>query len=101
MMKKNKRNKIIALIATCINTIFVFDSLYWLYRSSTSGLFAIRTPDSVLLVSALLGMIGIYKSMLLYEGKFRIKPFLIATFAIWIILFVHNEVWRIFLIAKL
>jgi len=95
-MKKSKINKIIALIVMCINALLVFHSLYWLYRYNTGGLFAFMIPNNILLVDALLGMIGIYKSMLLYKGKFGIIPFLIATFAIWLILFVHNNGWWIF-----
>lgn len=65
-MKKNKINNIIALIVICINALFVFHSLYFLYRYNfTSGIFGIRIPDSMLFVDALLGIIGIYKSVLL------------------------------------
>ena len=101
-MKKNKRNKIIALIVTCINALIVFRSLSLLYKYNfTSGLFAFMIPNNFLFVDVLLGMIGIYKSMLLCKGKFGMIPFLIATLAIWFILFVHNDGWWIFQIVKL
>ena len=87
-MKKNKINKIIGLIGMCINALLVFNSLYWLYLYNfIGGLYAIRYPNELLLVNMLLGIIGIYKSILLYKGKMRIIPFLIATLAIWLIIY--------------
>ena len=96
-MKKNIINKIIALFVMCINAQLVFKPLYLLFQYTfTSIMFEFKIPDSVLIVNALLGIIGIFKSILLYKGKFRMIPFLIATFAIWLIVFVNYTDWIIF-----
>jgi hypothetical protein len=39
----------------------------------------------VLLLNALLGIIGIYISILLCKGKIKVKLFLIVTFVLWFI----------------
>ena len=89
-MKKNRINKIIGLIVMCINALLVFFSLYLFYLYNfTSGLYAIRYPDWLLLVNALLGIIGIYISILLYKGEIGLILFLIATLAIWFIIFIN------------
>jgi hypothetical protein len=89
-MKKNKRNKIIGLIVTCINALLVLDSLYWYCAYNfTDILYLVMIPYKVLLVKFLLGILGFYISILLYKGKIGIKLFLIATLAIWLIIFAN------------
>ena len=93
-MKKSKRNKIIGLIAICINALLVFAPLRLLYLYNfTNLLFLVMYPTWVLLINALLGIIGIYISILLCKGKTGIKPFLIATLAIWSITFASYVFW--------
>jgi len=66
-MNNHKRNNIIGLIAICINALLVFNSLYWCYHYNfTSGrLFLFMYPNWVLIVNALLGIFGIFISILL------------------------------------
>jgi len=85
-MKKYKWNKIIGLIVMCVNSLLVLDSLYWFYAYNfTNMLFLVMIPNKVLLINALLGIVGIIISTLLYKGKIGIKLFVIATLAIWFI----------------
>jgi len=87
-MKNYKRNKMFGVIAICINSLLVLNSFYWLYAYNfTSALWLIMYPNWVLLVNAFLGIIGIYISMLLYNGKIGIKLFLTLILAIWLITF--------------
>ena len=96
-MKKNKINKIIALIVMYINALLVFKSLRLLYLYNfTDLMFGIKYGDWELLAIVLVGIIGIYKSILLYKGKFGMIPFLIATLAIWFIIFVNYNGYLIF-----
>ena len=72
----------------CIDSLSVFHALYLFYLYNfTSGLYALRIPNWLLIVNALLGIIGIYMSILLYKGKIGIIQFLIATLAIWFIIY--------------
>lgn len=86
-MKKCKWNKIIGLITICINSLLVFDSLYWYYLYNfTSGiLYLFMYPNWVLLVNALLGIVGIFISILLFKEKIKVKLFLIVTLVLWFV----------------
>lgn len=85
-MKNCKRNKIIGLITICINSLLVFNSLYWYYvYNFTNILYLVMIPYWVLLVNALLGIVGIFISILLYKGKIGIKLFSIVTLTIWLV----------------
>jgi len=82
-----KANKVLGLVAICINSILVFDSFYWLYAYNLTGvLFLFMYPNWVLLINALLGIVGIIISILLYKGKIKIKWFVIVTLAIWLVI---------------
>lgn len=72
----------------CIDSLSVFHALrlFYLYNF-TSGLYALWIPNWLLLVNALLGIIGIYMSILLYKGKIGFIQFLIATLAVWLIIY--------------
>ncbi len=88
-MKNCKRNKIIGLVAICINSLLVLDSLhtYYLYNFTSGRLFLFMYPNWVLLVNALLGIVGIFISILLCKGKIGIKLFSIVTLTIWLVTF--------------
>jgi hypothetical protein len=84
-MKSCKINKIPGLVAICINSLIVLNSLhtYYLYNFTSGLLFLFMYPNWVLLLNALLGIIGIYISILLYREKIKVKLFLIVTLALW------------------
>ena len=87
IMKKWKWNIIIALIMICINSILVYNALnlYYLYNFTSGLMWLIMYPNWMLIVNALLGIVGIFMSILLYKGKIKIKWFVITTIAIWFI----------------
>ena len=77
-------NKILGLIAICINVLLVLESIYLLYAHNFTGiLFLFMYPNWVLVINALLGIIGIYISMLLFKNMIGIKLFLILIFVLW------------------
>ena len=83
-MKSHKINKILGLVAIGINVLFDFKSLYLLYVYNFTGiLFLFMYPNWVLVINALLGIIGIYISILLFKNMIGIKLFLILTFVLW------------------
>jgi hypothetical protein len=70
----------------CLNSLLVFDSLYWYYMYNFSGImFLFMVPYWVLFVNSLLGIVGIIISILLYKEKINVKLFVIFTIAIWLI----------------
>lgn len=82
-MKGYKVNKILGLIAICINVLLVLESIYLLYAYNFTGiLFLFMYPNWVLVINALLGIIGIYISILLLKNMIGIKLFLILNFCI-------------------
>jgi len=85
-MKKWKINKILGLVAICINSLSILDSLhtYYLYNF-TNRLFLFMYPTWVLLVNFLLGIVGIYVSILLFKNRIGIKLFLVVTLALWLV----------------
>ena len=95
-MKSHKINKILGLVAIGINVLFVFKSLYLLYVYNFTGiLFLFMYPNWVLVINALLGIIGIYISILLFKNMIGIKLFLILTFVLWgIMLFLFRFIGK-------
>ena len=81
----------------CMNMLLILYSLYWFYLYNfTSGLlFLFKYPNWVLLMNALLGVAGIFISILLYNEKIGIKLFSILTFAIWLVSF-SNYIYPIY-----
>jgi hypothetical protein len=85
-MKKINWNKVVGVIMICLNSLLVFDSLYWYYMYNFSGImFLFMVPYWVLFVNSLLGIVGIIISILLYKEKINVKLFVIFTIAIWLI----------------
>ena len=88
-MKNGKMNKVLGIIAICINTLLLFKTFYLLYcYNFTSILFLFMYPNWMLFINALLGTIGIYISMLLYKERIRFRLFLILILLIWLLAFV-------------
>ena len=85
-MKNYNVNKILGLITICINSLLVFYSfyLYYLYNFTSGLLFLFKYPNWVLLVNALLGVVGISISILLYKKIIGIKLFLIVKLVLWL-----------------
>lgn len=99
-MKGYKINKILGLVAIWINVLFVLRPLYLLYVYNFTGiLFLFMYPNWVLLINALLGIIGIYISILLCKNMLGIKLFLILIFVLWGIT-LSNEFFPIYKIVS-
>ena len=79
-----KMDRIMGLVVICINVLLLIQSLYLLYAYNlTNRLFLFMYPNWVLVINALLGIIGIYISILLFKNMIGIKLFLILTFVLW------------------
>lgn len=79
-MKAYKMNKILGLIAICINVLLVLKPIYLLYvYNFTNQLFLFVNPNGVLLINILLGIIGIYISILLLKNVIGIKLYIVLT----------------------
>lgn len=86
-MKKVKANKILGLIAICINVLFIFDALRLFYcYNFTPTLYLFMYPNWVLLVNALLGVVGIIISIMLYKKRIGLKLFLLLTLMLWFVI---------------
>ena len=86
-MKKCNINKIAAIVTICINVLLIFDiiCLYYCYRFAPI-LFMFIHSDEELLINALLGMLGIFMSIMLYKQLIGIKLFSIITLVLWLII---------------
>lgn len=81
-----KTNEKVGIIVISLNLILCFISLYFLYcYNFTDRLFLFMYPNSVLLINFLLGIVGIFISILLYKKVVSIRLFLILTFLLWLI----------------
>lgn len=86
-MKKDKVNKILALVTMCINALLIFNALNLFYGYNfTSKLYLFMYPNWVLLVNSVLGIIGVFMSIMLYKKKVSIKLFLVITLALWLVI---------------
>jgi len=83
-MKKEKTHKIIGIIAACINTLILINSVYLYYCYNFTGkLYMYMYPNHVLLINALIGVVGLSISVMLYKNKVRFMLFLIITMVLW------------------
>lgn len=83
-----KINKILGLVAICINVLLLLNSIYLFYAYNfTSILFYFMYPNWILLVNSLLAIVGIYMSILLIRNKIGLKFFLITTLLLWLVAF--------------
>jgi hypothetical protein len=86
-MKNIKISKILGIITMCINVLLLIDTLYMYYRYNfTNLLFLFKYPNWMLLINAVLGIIGISMSIMLYKKAVSIKLFLIVTLSLWFVI---------------
>ena len=86
-MKKSKINKIVAIVTICINILFIYNPIYLYYNYHfTNCLFLFMRSSYELLINALLGMLGIFMSIMLYKQLIGIKLFSIVTLVLWLII---------------
>ena len=91
-MKKYKANKIVGIVTLCINILFLFNPIYiYYYYNFTCCSFLMMVPNWLLLINALLGMLGISLSIMLYKGVIALKWFLILTGILWLIILLTVE----------
>ena len=81
-----KRDRILGLIVMCIDILILSSQAYLLYAYHfTDSLFLFMYPNWVLLTNAALLCAGIVLSIMLLRGRIKLKPFLLLTILIWII----------------
>jgi len=82
-----RANKIVGIVAICINVLILFYSLHWcyLYNFTNGRLFLFMYPNWVLLINSLLSIIGISISILLMRNKIVMEWFLIITILLWLV----------------
>lgn len=84
-MKKSKTYKVIGIIAICINTLIILDSIYLYYSYNFTGkLYLFMYPNYVLLINVVIGIIGIFVSIWLYKKIIGIGLFTIVTAVLWL-----------------
>lgn len=84
-MKKSKTYKVIGIIAICINTLIILDSIYLYYSYNFTGkLYLFMYPNYVLLINVVIGIIGIFVSVWLYKKIIGIGLFTIVTAVLWL-----------------
>ena len=91
-MKKYKANKIVGIVTLCINILFLLNPIciYYCYNFG-HYLYFYMFPYWLLLINALLGMLGISLSIMLYKGVIALKWFLILTGILWLIILLTVE----------
>lgn len=88
-MKINKE-KIVVLFSMAINILLMLESSYGLYYYNfPQGLYPFIIPNRVLIINSIIGIVGIYISILQYKGKFGMKKFLCIMTMIWFFAFVN------------
>lgn len=84
-MKKAVTYKVIGIIAFCINALILLNSIYLYYSYNFTGkLYMYMYPNHILLINALIGIIGIILSIMLYKKIVGIRLFSIATAVLWL-----------------
>lgn len=83
-MKNTITYKAIGIISAIINILILVHSIYLYYSYHFSGkLFYVMIPDYVLLLNAIIGIIGIFISVMLYKMKVGILLYAIVTTILW------------------
>lgn len=81
-----RRDRIIGLIVMCIDILILSSQAYLLYAYHfTDSLFLFMYPNWVLLTNAALLCAGIVLSFMLLRGRIKLKPLLLLTILIWVI----------------
>ena len=84
--QKSRRDRIIGLIVMCIDILILSSQVYLLYAYNfTDRLFLFMYPNWVLLTNAALLCAGIVLSIMSLRGRIKLKPFLLLTILIWVI----------------
>ena len=87
MVKNMKNIKILGIIAMCINALLLFYTIYLYYcYNFTNTLFLFMYSNLVLLINALLGIVGVFVSIMLYKKIVSVKVFLIVTLILWFVI---------------
>jgi hypothetical protein len=85
-MKNAKINKMLGIITICVNVLLLFHALYLYYcYNFTDKLFLFMFPNWVLLINTLLGIVGVFLSIMLYKKVISIKLFSIVIFLLWLV----------------
>ena len=81
-----RRDRIIGLIVMCNDILILSNQAYLLYAYHfTDSLFLFMYPNWVLLTNAALLCVGIVLSIMLLKGRIKLKPLLLLTILIWVI----------------
>ena len=81
-----RKDRIIGLIVICIDILILTSQAFFLYAYNfTDRLFLFMYPNWILLTNAALLCAGIVLSIMLLRGRIKLKPFLLLTILIWII----------------
>ena len=81
-----RKDRIIGLIVICIDILILTSQAFFLYAYNfTERLFLFMYPNWILLTNAALLCAGIVLSIMLLRGRIKLKPFLLLTIPIWII----------------
>ena len=82
-----RRDRIIGLIVMCIDILILSNQAYLLYAYHfTDSLFLFMYPNWILLTNAALLCAGIVLSIMLLRSRIKLKPFLLLTILIWVII---------------
>ena len=94
--KKMKINmeKIVVFSSMAINILLVWDSSYKLYcyNFPQALYYPFIIPNRVLIINLIIGVVGIYMSILQYKGKFGMKKFLCIMAMMWVLAFVNSRI---------
>ena len=85
-MKNCKINKIVGIVTICINVLLLFNAICMYYFWNFIPMLLMYIPNSTFLISALLGIAGIFMSIMLYKKVIGIRLFLIITLVLWLII---------------
>lgn len=90
---KINMEKIVVFSSMAINILLVWNSSYWLYcYNFPQALYPFIIPNRVLIINLIIGVVGIYMSILQYKGKFGIKKFLCIMAMMWVLVFVNSRI---------
>ena len=82
-----RKDRIIGMIVMCIDILILTSQAYLLYAYNfTDRLFLFMYPNWILLTNAALLCAGIVLSIMLLRSRIKLKPFLLLTILIWVII---------------
>ena len=85
-MTKVKPNKIVGIICAVINLAWIifFAYFFFAYRFCNM-LWLVMIPDRILIFNMMIGIIGLYLSLLLFRERLKMKKFLIIEIFLFLI----------------